>query len=119
MNNFLNNIKIISVPSILISGETITNIAEKANIFNEFVVSQCTHMENSSKHPSLLMNTSERETQLIIRKMITTSTIKLLNPTKAHGFDNISIRMIQFCGDSITFPLALILKSSLSQGVFC
>ena len=35
LNNFLNNIKILSVLPVLASGETITNIVEKANIFNE------------------------------------------------------------------------------------
>ena len=46
------------------------------------------------------------------------SIIKALNPAKAHGFDNISVRMIHLCGDSITLPLVQIFKSSLSQGVF-
>ena len=56
LNNFLNNIKIPSVPPILISGKTITNIVEKANIFNESFASQCTPLEKKSKLPSLLMN---------------------------------------------------------------
>ena len=34
LNNFLNNIKIPSVPPILILGETITSIVEEANVFN-------------------------------------------------------------------------------------
>ena len=38
LNNFLNNIKIPSVPPILKSGGTITNIVEKANIFNDFLL---------------------------------------------------------------------------------
>ena len=33
-----------------------------------------------------------------------------LNPTKAHGVDNISIWMIQLCGDSIKIPLTLVLN---------
>ena len=39
LNNFMNNIKIPSVPPILISGETITNIVQKASIFNDFFAS--------------------------------------------------------------------------------
>ena len=34
LNNFLNNIKIPSVPPILILGETIASIVEEANVFN-------------------------------------------------------------------------------------
>ena len=44
LNNFLNDIKIRFVHPILISGETITNIIEKTNIFNGFfnhIISAC------------------------------------------------------------------------------
>ena len=37
---------------------------------------------------------------------------------KAHGWDQLSIRMIKTCGDSITFPLKLIFKSMINEGVF-
>ena len=43
--------------------------------------------------------------------------MKRWNPTKAHGFGNISVRMIQLCGDSIIL-LAQIFKYSLGQCVF-
>ena len=39
LNNFQNTNKILSVSLIFMSGETITIIVEKANIFNEFVAS--------------------------------------------------------------------------------
>ena len=35
------------------------------------------------------------------------------DPNKAHGHDNISIRMIQICGDSIIFPLKLIFETAI------
>ena len=109
MNNFLNYIKILSVPQILISSETIKNAVEKPNIFNEFFAFQWSPLENSSKIPLLLMNTDKDDINSII---------KSLNLTKAHGVDSISIRMIQLCGDFITLPLVLIFKSLLSQVVF-
>ena len=37
--------------------------------------------------------------------------IKNLNVDKAHGWDQLSIRMIKTCGGAITFPLKLIFKS--------
>lgn len=52
LKNFLNNIKILSVPEILLSGKTRRNILEKANIFNKLFASQPTPLENSSKLPS-------------------------------------------------------------------
>lgn len=39
LKNFLNNIKILSVPAILLSGKTRRNILEKANIFNKLFAS--------------------------------------------------------------------------------
>ena len=42
--------------------------------------------------------------------------IKGLNPNKAQGHDNISIRMIQLCGDSIIAPLKLIFDSAIETG---
>ena len=37
---------------------------------------------------------------------------------KAHGWDQLSIRMIKICGDSIIFPLKLIFKSMINEGLF-
>ena len=36
----------------------------------------------------------------------------------AHGWDNISIRMIKLCGKLFALPLRLILQSILYDGVF-
>ena len=41
LNNFLNNIAIPSIPLILASGKTISNIVEKANLFSGLFTSQC------------------------------------------------------------------------------
>ena len=75
-------------------------------------------MENTSKLPPLLMKTDKRFNTISFKDSDITSIIKSLKPTKAHGADNISIRMIQLCGDSITLPLTLIFKFSLSNGIF-
>ena len=84
----------------------------------EFFTSQCTRSKNNSKLPLLLMNTDKRLNTVSIKKDDITLLIKSLNPTKAHSFDNISICMIRFRGDCVTFPLVQTFKSSLSQGVF-
>ena len=118
LNNFLNNIKISSIPAILASGKTITNIVEKTNLFNNFFASQCTRLENASKLPPLLMKTDKRLNTISFKDSDITSIIKSLKPTKAHGGDNISVRMIQLCGDSITHPLTLIFKFSFRNGIF-
>ena len=88
----------------------ITNIVEKASLFNNFFASQSIALENTSKLPPLLMNTDKLLNTIFFKDSDITSTKKSLKPTKAHGSDDISIRMIQLCGDSIALPLTLILK---------
>ena len=44
--------------------------------------------------------------------------IKNVIPNKAHGWDDISIRVIKLCGKSIVFPLKLLFQSSLEKDLF-
>ena len=44
--------------------------------------------------------------------------IKNLDPNKAHGHDNKTIRIIKICGKSIYKPLALIFRDCINKGVF-
>ena len=44
--------------------------------------------------------------------------IKNLDSSKAHGWDNISIKMIKICGESITVPLKIIFEQSLKERKF-
>ena len=38
--------------------------------------------------------------------------VKTLDPNKAHGCDNVSIKMIKICGQSFVLPLKIIFKHS-------
>ena len=46
------------------------------------------------------------------------SLIRSLKPKKAHGLEDISVRMIKICGDSLVLPLNLIFENCLRRGVF-
>ena len=46
------------------------------------------------------------------------SIIRSLNPDKAHGWDDISVRVIKVCDKALLFPLKLIFENCLRQGVF-
>ena len=85
LNNILHNIKVPSIPSILVSGKVITNIVEKPNLFNNFFSSQCTPLENTSKLPPLLMKTDKRLNTISFKDNDITLIIKSFKPTKAHG----------------------------------
>ena len=42
----------------------------------------------------------------------------MLNPNKAHGHDQISIRMLQICDKAIFKPLHFIFFSCIESGIF-
>ena len=44
--------------------------------------------------------------------------IKYVNVNKAHHHDNISVKMIMLCGQSIVKPLSVILKNCIDNGIF-
>ena len=52
--------------------------------------------------------------QILIRKLISLT----LDSTKAHGCDNLSIRIIKICNESITIPLEIVFDESLKNGIF-
>ena len=41
-----------------------------------------------------------------------------LNPNKTHGCDNISIKMLQLCAESIHIPLGIIFRNIVKTGIF-
>ena len=45
-------------------------------------------------------------------------TISSLDVNKAHGHDDISIRMLKICDDAIVEPLKILFLNSVSQAVF-
>ena len=86
-------------------------------MFSNYFASKCTPIKNSSKLPNNSYKTKKILTSFDIKDDIL-PIIKNLNVDKAHGWDQLSIRMIKTCGDAITFPLKLIFKSMINEGVF-
>ena len=44
--------------------------------------------------------------------------IKGLDPCKAHGYDDVSIRMFRICDSATVKPLTILFKNCISQGIF-
>ena len=119
LKTILNNKKIPCIPPIRRNNNYITDFKEKAQILNNVFAKQCTQVENRSK---LRTDSFKRTNNLLSTISFTKNDIakilKNLNPSKAHGFDMISIRMLKICGDSILKPLELIFKSFIESGKF-
>ena len=118
LNYFLNNIKVRFIPPIFSNGKTITNIVDKANLFNDFFASQRTPLDNASTLPPFLMKTNKSINSINFNGDDIISIITTLDYKKAHGVDNISIRVIKLCGDSIALPLTLIFEDCIAKGIF-
>ena len=44
--------------------------------------------------------------------------IRALDVNKVHGHDNISVRIIKICTNSVSHPLTLIFQNSMAAGTF-
>ena len=118
LNWFLNNKKIPSIPPIFHKGKVISDFKEKANLFNSFFASQCTPVSNSSVLPDISFHTNARLNSFSITEKDILAIIKSLDPSKSHGWDNVSIKMIKICGESLALPLKIILEVALNDGIF-
>ena len=81
----------------------------RSSIFNKFFASQCVPLNNDSNIPccqrymtNVKIFSSKFENKDII------NVIKALDPCKAHGYDNISIRMLKICDSAIVKPLTIL-----------
>ena len=88
----------------------------KANIFNNFFADKCTPLKNNSVTPkSQIFLTQSRLSTLDFNEEELIKIIRNLNVHKAHGHDDISIRMIKMCGKSILKPLILLFENSTNH----
>ena len=75
-------------------------------------------LENNIYLPPICLKTDKSLSSLEISETNIFAIIKNLDPNKSHGWDNLSIRMIELCGKSITYPLKFIFEASLQEGTF-
>ena len=99
-------------------GKFVSDFCEKANLFNNFFSSICTPIQNTSILPPFLYRTNARITLFHVIKEDILLIIKTLDSSKAHGWDNISIKMVKICGESITVPLKITFEQSLKKRKF-
>ena len=119
LKTFLNNKKILLISPLYLQGDFVTNFKIKAELFNSFFVSQCCLVKNDDKLPSHL--NYKTDNCLLTANFSIDNIAKIqqnLDPNKAHGHDNVSIRMLQLCGNSICKRLDLIFKQAIESGSF-
>ena len=116
---FYNDKKIPIIPPLLIDNKFVTDIKTKANLFNKFFADQCTPLKNDSLLPtSQIFLTPSRLTTLDFNEEELVKIIRNLNVQKAHGHDDISIRVIKICEKSILKPLIILFKNSIKSSYY-
>ena len=111
------NVLLISI--LLVNGKYVTNFLEKANIVNDFFSQQYQPISNNS---ILLLipfyYTDNRLNDINFKHDKMLKVIQSLYPNKAHGYDCVSVRMLEFHFPSIIKVLLIILCNCLKFGTF-
>ena len=91
---------------------------KKQIFFNNFFASIYTPIKNSSVLPLLSYRKNARITSFHFTEEDISLTIKNLDTAISHGCDNISVKMIKICSESLTVPLRIIFEQYLKEGRF-
>ena len=116
-NAILNEAEIPIVPPLLENGLFITDFTEKAQIFNDYFILQCTTIDTGSEIPQDAPTPLTLINDFTISEEKILNVIRSLNPNNAHGGDEISVRMIKSADASLMTPLMIIFTNCLRQGV--
>ena len=106
------------IPPLLENELFVTDFAEKAQIFNDYFILQCTTIDTGSEIPQETPVTTTLITDFVIPEEKILNIIRSLNPNKAHGWDEISVRMIKLSDDALVLPLKTIFINCLRCGLF-
>ena len=96
------------IPPFLVSNKFVTGFKAKAQIFNDFFSKQRTPVANGSKLPEnqvYLMNSIFNSVPFSDNLVI--NIIRNLNVDKVHGHDDISIKIIKMCDESLVRSLPI------------
>ena len=103
--------KIHLIPPLFHGNRFITNFDEKAEYFNFLFAKQCSLIKNDSKLPTCLMFYIDNHLSTVrFSHQDVGKNIQNLNPNKAHGHDNTTIRMLNICNSTICKPLEINFK---------
>ena len=113
LKTFYNGKKIPLIPPFLVDDKFVTDMKTKANIFNRFLAEQCIPLKTDSKLPSnQVFLTQSRLSSLDFIEDKILKMITAVNIHKAHGHDDIFIRMIKICDKSLLKPLTILFQNS-------
>ena len=93
LNRFLYNKKTPAIAPLFVYRNFISDFCEKENLFNNFFASICIPIKTDSRLTPFIYKTNIRNHCFCVTNSDILSIINSLNSSKAHGYDNISIKM--------------------------
>ena len=105
LKTFVNDAKIPLIPPLLVGNQLVCDFLEKANLFNDYFIKQCTTIDNNSAIPA---NTS----------FVTVERLPTFEICQDDGHDEITIRMIKMCASAIAKPLPILFRNYLGSECF-
>ena len=117
--SFYNDGKVPLIPPFLIDYKFATDIQTKAKTFNNFFADQCQPLNNAGDLPTnQIFLTQSRVASLDFNEGELLQIIRALKIYKAHGHDDISIRMIKICDKSLSKPLIVLFRKSIKSSCY-
>ena len=118
INTVLNKVKIPMIPPLLENGLFVTDLTEKAQIFNDYFILQCTTIDTGSEIAQNTRVTATLISDFVISEQKILNIIRSFNRNKAHGLDEISLMMIKLSDLSLVLALKIIFTNCLRRGLF-
>ena len=107
------------MPPFFHENKFVTDFKKTVELFNVFFAKQCSLIDNNSSLPNKLNYlTEKRFTKIRFSEDDIARIIQNLDSNKAHGHDQISIRMLKICGKTICKPLEFIFPECLNTDLF-
>ena len=119
LKTFVNETKIPLIPPLLVGNQLVTDFLVKANLFKDYFSQQYTTVDNdSSIPPNITFATEQKLSTLEFCTYDIVKIIKSLDPNKARGHNEISIRMLKLCATSIAKPLSILFRNCFENQCF-
>ena len=119
LKTFYNGKKVPLVPPLQTGNTLVSDFKMKAKIFNEFFASQCVPFNNDSSIPYCRRYMANAKICSIkFENKDIFNVIKAYDPCKAHGYEDISLRVLKICDSAIVKPLTVLFKNCISECIF-
>ena len=107
-----------NIPPLTVNGTTHYSNIDKANLFNDFFVSQCVVEDDGSPLPDTIQNVTSQLTEIVLTVPEVKKIIKELNSSKATGPDSIHNKLLIAAADIISSPLTSFFNRCLTEERF-